>query len=40
MSGDNELRIPVRIRATGRIMGIMGIMGIMRIMGPEPWGHS
>jgi hypothetical protein len=29
MSGDKELRIPVRIRATGRIMGIMGIMGIM-----------
>jgi hypothetical protein len=37
MSGDNELRIPVRIRATGRIMANMGIM---RIMGPEPWGHS
>jgi hypothetical protein len=37
MSGDNELRIPVRIRATGRIMANMGIMGIM---GTEPWGHS
>jgi len=40
MSGDNELRIPVRIRATGRIMATMAIMAIMGIMGTEPWGHS
>jgi hypothetical protein len=37
MSGDNELQIPVRIRATGRTMGTMGTMGTIR---PEPWGRS
>ena len=40
MCVDNELRIPVRIRATGRIMATMAIMAIMGIMGTEPWGHS
>jgi hypothetical protein len=34
MSEDKELRIPVRIRATGLIMSIMGTIR------PERWGHS